>query len=207
MTKDVKNILHDDSEPTAGSGVVYLPMWIVGLLGFLLYWGCNYVDDRGGSFNELVYAPYRSTNQLASFLPTDETTAQLKVGKLKYEQFCAPCHQSSGGGETGKAPPLAGSEWVTAEGPNRIIRIPIVGLKGLIKAAGKEMDLSMASVAVAGVVSDEELAAVLTYIRNSWGNKAPRVTLEHVQGVRKDLKDRTDQYTVEEILKLPVQVP
>ena len=207
MTKDVKNILHEDTEPTAGAGVVYLPMWIVGLLGFLLYWGCNYVDDRGGGFNELVYAPYRSTNELASFLPTDETIIQLKVGKQIYEKFCVACHQANGGGNPGQAPPLANSEWVLAEGPNRIIRIPIAGLFGPIKAAGKEMNLNMAAVAVAGAMSDEELAAVLTYIRNSWGNKAPRVTLEHVQRVRKDLKGRTDQYTVEEILTLPEQVP
>jgi mono/diheme cytochrome c family protein len=203
--KDEQGNFRDDAEPSVRQGAVYLPMWIIGLLAFLIYWGFSYIDAHG-SYNELVYEPYHSTNQLASFRPTDETAAQMMLGKQRFERFCAVCHQSNGGGNPAQAPPLAGSEWVLAEGPNRIIRIPIVGLNGPIKAAGKEFNGSMASVAIAGVVSDEELAAVLTYIRNSWGNSAPRVTVEQVQRVRADLKDRTDQYTVEEILKVPEAV-
>lgn len=199
--KNVTHMFHDDSEPTAGSGVVYLPMWIVGLLGFLLYWGCNYVDDRGGGFNELVYAPYRSTNELASFLPTDETVLQMKMGKQVYETYCVACHQPTGGGNPGQAPPLAGSEWVQAAGPNRIIRIPLTGLTGPIKVEDTEWNLAMFNVGAA--FKDEELAAVLTYIRRSWGNKASAVTPAQVRKVRTELGGRTDPHTADELLKLP----
>jgi mono/diheme cytochrome c family protein len=52
-------------------------------------------------------------------------------------------------------------------------------------------------------LSDEEFAAVLTYIRSSWGNKAPKVTLDHVKTVRAALGGRTDPHTAEEALKIP----
>ncbi|HWN94832.1 MAG TPA: cytochrome c [Methylomirabilota bacterium] len=205
--KDVKDNSPEAIEPTVQNGSVYLPMWMIGLLGLLIYWGFNYIDAHGGGYNELVYEPYRSTNQLASFLPTDESAAQIKLGAQVYKQFCEACHQPNGSGNAVQAPPLAGSEWVLAEGPNRLIRIPIAGLFGPIKAAGKEMNANMPPLAVAGAMSDEQLAAVLTYIRNAWGNTAPPVTVEHVQRVRADLKGRTDQYSVEEIEKLPLEVP
>lgn len=204
MKTDVKNIVHDDAEPTTGLGVVYLPMWIVGLLGFLLYWGCNYVGDRAGHFNELVYAPYRSTNELASFLPTDETAAQLKLGKQVYDTYCVACHQASGAGNAGQAPPLAGSEWVLAAGPNRLIRIPIAGLTGPIKVKGTEWNLLMFN--VGAQLKDDELAALLTYIRRSWGNKASAVTPAQVNKVRAELGGRTDPYTADELLKLPEEL-
>ena len=200
--KDVKDISRDETEPGVRQGTVFLPMWIVGLLGLLIYWSFNYIDERGG-YDQLVYEPYRSTNQLASFLPKDESAAQIKLGAQVYGNVCVACHQPNGGGNPVQAPPLAGSEWVLAEGPNRIIRIPLLGLQGPIKAAGKEFNGAMPAFAAGGALNDEQVAAVLTYIRNSWGNKAPRVTVEQVQKVRKELQTRTDQYTVEELQKLP----
>lgn len=201
---DVKNISHADAEPTVGQGAVYLPMWIVGLLGLLVYWSVNYIDDRGGDYNELVYAPYRSTNELASFLPKDELALQMKLGAQVYGNVCSACHQPNGGGNPIQAPPLAGSEWVLAAGPNRIIRIPSAGLAGPIKVGQVEMNASMAPFGAAATMTDEQLAAVLTYVRNSWGNKAPRVTVEQVQKVRGDvIKNHPEQYTAEELLKLP----
>jgi len=204
--KDVPNNLRNDVEPSVRQGAVFLPMWIVGLIAVLIYWGFSYVDLRGGDYHELVYEPFHSTNELGGFIPKDEFGVQMKVGAKAYE-LCVGCHQADGGGNPVQAPPLAGSEWVLAEGPNRIIRVPLVGLTGPIKAAGKEMNASMLAIAAGGALNDEQLAAVLTYVRNSWGNKAPRVTVEQVQKVRADLKDRTDPYTAEELLKLSEAVP
>jgi mono/diheme cytochrome c family protein len=199
MNKDARNISHDDAEPTVGSaGVVYLPMWIVGLLSLLLYWGCNYVDNRGGDFSELVYEPYRSTNELAACRPGGDTGPN---GRVLYESpfGCVACHQSSGAGAPGIAPPLAGSEWVLGP-PNRMIRIPLTGLTGPIKVLGNEYNLNM--FAVGAALKDEELAAILTYIRSSWGNKASKITPEQVKKVRDELKGRADPQTAEELQKL-----
>lgn len=206
--KNAKDNLRDDAEPTVGHGSIYLPMWIVGLLFFLIYWGFNYIDAHGGNYNELVYAPYHSTNELESFLPKDETMLLLKRGAQVYGTVCAQCHQPDGSGNPSQAPPLAGSEWVAAEGPNRVIRIPAAGVGGVIKAAGKEFNGSMPALGAQGIMTDQDLAAVLTYIRRSFGNKAPGVTVEQVQKVRADIqKNHPDPYTVEELLKLPEQIP
>jgi mono/diheme cytochrome c family protein len=126
-------------------------------------------------------------------------------GKIIYGNICAGCHQPHGGGNAGQAPALAGSEWVLAPGPNRLVRIPVAGLTGPIKVNGVEWALSMPSFAGPGMMSDEDVAAVVTYIRNSWGNKATPVTVEQVQKIRADvIKTHPEQqYTADELLKLP----
>lgn len=202
--KDVKHNLAADTEPTVRSRSTFLSMWLLGLLGALTWWAFVYVDAQGGQFNGQVYAPFHSTNQLASFLPKDETVIAKQRGKLVYAQ-CAGCHQDNGQGNPALALPLAGSEWVTSEGVNRLIRIPLKGLNGPFKAAGKEMNAAM--LAIGADLSDQQVADVLTYVRNSWGNKASLVTPEQVTKIRAEIKDRSDPYTQEELLKLPETVP
>ena len=203
--KDVPNNLRDDVEPRVRQGAVFLPMWIVGLLAILIYWGCSYVDARGGNYDELIYEPYLSTNELASFLPADELGIQMKLGKPVYDVFCNNCHQANGMGSPNLYPPLVGSEWVIGS-PNRLIPIPETGLNGPIKVNGVDWNLSMPMVAGGGLMSDEKLAAVLTYIRNSWGNKAPPVTAEQVKKVRAQLAGRADPHTADELLARPAEL-
>lgn len=200
MNKDVKNLFHDDAEPTAGSDAVFLPMWIVGLLGILFYWGCNYVDARGGRYNGMVYAPYVSTNELAS-LNFKNVDADLELGRANYKIVCLPCHQETGLGSPGLAPPVAGSEWVNSVGPNRLIRMLQTGITGPIKVKDTEWNLVMPP--MGATMDDKQLAAVLYYIRNSWGNQGSKVTAEQVKKVRAELGDRSDPHTAEELLKLP----
>lgn len=200
MNKDVKNLFREDAEPTVGSGSVFLPMWIVGLLGILLYWGCNYVDARGGQYSELVYAPYLSPKELAS-LNLKSIDTDLELGRANYKVVCLPCHQESGLGSVGLAPPLAGSEWVNAAGPNRLIRMVQTGITGPIKV--KETEWNLVMPAMGATLDDKQLAAVLYYIRKSWGNTASKVTAEQVKKVRAELGGRADAHTAEEVLKLP----
>ena len=205
MSPDEKKLLSNDVEPTVRAGAIYLPMWLTGLLGFLLYWGCNYVDAKGGNHNVLVFEPYISTNQLAGFIPKDEMATLMKIGAQQYQNLCAGCHQPHGGGSPGQAPPLAGSEWVTG-GPNRLVRIPQAGLTGPVKVMGTEWNMTT-MIGFGASLTDEQLAGVVTYIRNSWGNRAGMVSVEQVQKVRADLKGRVEQHTAEELLKLPEQIP
>src|SRR5687767_16009086 len=104
--KDVKNIFDGDIEPTVRSGAVYLPMWLVGLLGFLLYGGCNYVDDHGRRYSGLVYEPYYDTNELTRLKPggTDPT---MDLGRGQCKQLCAPCRQERGIAAPKLSPTLA----------------------------------------------------------------------------------------------------
>ena len=207
--KDVKQHSVEENEPSVRAGATFLSMWILGLLGVLTWWAFTYVDAQGSQFNSMVYAPYHSTNQLASFIPKDETASAFARGKQVFGTYCANCHQASGAGAAGIAPPLAGSEWVLAEGPNRIIRIPYLGLSGPIKVIGTEYNMAMLAIAAGGGMTEQQVADVLTYIRMDWGNKTanPLVTVEQVLKVRAEIKDRNDPITAAELEKLPVLVP
>jgi mono/diheme cytochrome c family protein len=207
--KDLKQTSTTEAEPFVRPGATYLSMWILGLFGALTWWAFVYVDAQGGQFNSQVYAPYHTTNQLASFIPADPLTDAFRRGKLAYATYCLNCHQANGNGATGIAPPLAGSEWVLAEGPNRIIRIPYLGLTGPIKVKGAEYNMAMLAIAAGGGMTEQQVADVMTYIRMDWGNKVanPLVTPEQVSKVLSEIKDRTDPVTADELLKLPEQLP
>ncbi len=107
--------------------------------------------------------------------------AVMEAGKTEYA-LCQACHGPDGNGVPGLAPPLAGSEWVTGPVENPI-RITLRGLGGPIKVKGVDYNLPAPMMAVAHL-SDAQLAAVLTYVRNSWGNKASAVTADQVKAFR-----------------------
>src|SRR5258705_4924492 len=100
---------------------------------------------------------------------TAQTTAQGPDGKVVYSTTCAACHQATGEGVEGTYPPLAGSEWVNGD-EAKVIRIVLHGLTGPVEVAGETYSGMMPP--WGGVLKDPELAAVLTYVRSAWGNKA-----------------------------------
>lgn len=187
------------TEPNAES--VAVPMWLIVLTFLLLFSGAVYFDANGGWFNSNVYAPYHSIAELETYQLPAGDGPDLRRGQYMFEQTCALCHNTDGKGKPNQAPPLAGSEWVNAEGVNRLIRIPQVGLNGPLTVKGQEWNLAMAPMGAA--YSHEDLAAVLTYIRQSWGNKASAVTPDQVKAVRAALAGHPMSYTVEELKSLP----
>lgn len=158
------------------------PMWIIVVTLTLLFFGGIYLDRHSGWFSSKVYAPYQSADQLEAFQPKSGAAAAAAQGKRVYEAVCGICHGVDGMGKPGQAPPLAGSEWVTAKGFSRLSHIPLEGLTGSVTVEGKEWNLNMAAMGAA--LSDSDLAAVLTYIRTSWGNKAGEVTADDVKKIR-----------------------
>jgi mono/diheme cytochrome c family protein len=106
--------------------------------------------------------------------------AVMESGKAQY-LVCAACHGANGEGSP-IAPPLAASEWVTGPVSN-LIRIQLRGLTGPITVAGKEYDFPGGMVAMP-YQTDDQIAAVLTYIRNSFGNQASAVKPEQVNALR-----------------------
>lgn len=187
-----------EAEPTAAPTTV--PMWLIVATFVLLFLGAWYFDLRGGWFAPKVYAPYVSLANLEQFQPPKSGEEWRPRGKALFDANCALCHNTDGSGKPGQAPPLAGSEWVVTTGVNRLIHIPLVGLAGPIKVMGQEWNLNMAAMGAA--YSDEQLADVLSYIRNSWGNKASVVTPEQVKKVRADLGGRSQPYSADELMKL-----
>lgn len=103
---------------------------------------------------------------------------------------CMACHQATGAGMPGAFPPLAGSEWVT--GPaSRPIAILLHGLQGEITVKGEKYNSMMMAYGTGVPMTDDEVAAVLTYVRSSFGNSAPAVTPAEVATVRAATASRT----------------
>ena len=190
-----------DAEPTATRSTV--PIWIIVLTLMLLFLGMVYFDHHGGWFDSQVYGPYASAEQLEAYQPKSGAAALLAVGKQKYEQNCGICHGLDGMGKTAQAPPLAGSEWVNAKGLNRLIRIPLAGLNGPVVVKGETMTFGSGMVGIGQAMSDADLAAVLTYIRSSWGNKQSPVTADDVKAVRANLGARPQPLTSDALKALP----
>lgn len=96
---------------------------------------------------------------------------------------CAACHQPTGLGITGAFPPLAESEWVAGPIEN-LIRIQLRGLQGEIEVNGQKFNSVMPPNAT---MSDDEIAEVLTYVRNAWGNEGSEVTPDMVAELRSEV--------------------
>lgn len=126
--------------------------------------------------------------------------AEAQDGKALYAR-CTACHQENGKGIANAFPPLAGSSWVT--GPaSRPIAIVLHGLQGPLKVGTATYNGVMIAYGTGQPMTDAEVAAVVTYIRTSWGNKASAVTAAQVAQVRAATKARKGAFTEAELLKL-----
>lgn len=186
-------------EPTAARSP--LPIWILVVLLALLYLGGIFFDRHSGWFDKRVYSPYANAAMLDSYQPKSGAAAALAQGKKTYEAVCGTCHGTDGLGKPGQAPLLAGSEWVIAKGYNRLAHIPLVGISGPIQVGGKEWNMAMAAMGAA--LSDADLANVLTYIRNSWGNKADEITADQIKAVRASIGANLSPMTRDMLMAIP----
>jgi mono/diheme cytochrome c family protein len=129
---------------------------------------------------------------------TEEEQRRFESGKTMYEATCLACHQVHGLGQPGIAPPLVDTEWVKGS-DSRLIRIVLNGLRGPIKVKGETFELDMPSL---GVLDDDQIAAVLTYVRREWGHTFEPVTPAQVKKVREETANREDAWTMEDLLKV-----
>ena len=187
-----------DAEPTTTRSTV--PMWIIVLTLMLLFLGAVYFDHHSGWFDVNVYQPYASAEELDLYQPKSGAAAMLAQGKRTYDMICGVCHGPDGMGKPNQAPPLAGSEYVNTKGFARLAHIPLTGLNGPLSVEGKDWNLNMAPMGAA--LSDADLAGVLTYIRESWGNKAGPVTADDVKSVRAAMGGRSQSLNAEQLKAL-----
>lgn len=127
----------------------------------------------------------------------------LVSGKEIFERdgYCATCHQKDGKGlEASGFPPIAGSKWVTGN-EERLIKLVTNGLMGPLEVNGKTYPGQVPMTPFGKLLTPEETAAVLTYVRNSFGNKASTISADKVKEVREQIKDKTGFYSPEELLK------
>jgi len=141
-------------------------------------------------------------------VPAHLTGADAQAYKLGGEVFhreshCVTCHQPDGMGMDPVYPPLVGTSWVIGD-EERLAKITLHGLWGKIEVNGKVYDPTKGvppMTAFGSLLDDNEAAAVLTYVRNSWGNKAAPVKPETIKKVRAENSDRSIFWNPEELLK------
>ncbi len=124
-------------------------------------------------------------------------------GAAIFQSLCQTCHGPDGNGTAGLAPPLNGSNWVQGD-KSRLIPIVLYGLTGPVNVAGKtykapEISGDMPGIGANKEFTDEDIAQILSYIRNAWNNKAEKITAADVNTVRAKYKDRQKTFTMEEL--------
>ena len=130
---------------------------------------------------------------------TMEQEKQFAAGKDLFAASCASCHQLTGLGMEGLAPPLADSEWVLGS-PERLSRILLHGVRGPLTVKGNTYELEMPSLSV---FDDEQIASLLTYIRREWEHAADPVNAKMVKKIRDATSSRNEAWTEAELLKVP----
>ncbi len=146
-----------------------------GALGMLKVAGNDELSIYSGKQEESVYLPEGGGIQSISgdapeALKAKNKAERILFGQRVYDQNCLACHQPNGMGISSAFPPLAGSDYLLSK-PERSIDILLKGLSGKIKVSGKEYNGVMPAVKL----SDENMANVLTYILNSWGNNGGEI--------------------------------
>lgn len=192
--------LAEPPEPVAARNPV--PIWSVILFGGLFYLGQMYLELTGGGYEAQVYEPYASLKQVQAVQPKGDGDKFLAMGKQVYEGTCMLCHQANGMGVANQFPPLAGSEWVNSPGVGRLTRIVLHGVSGPLEVKGVKWEAAMPP--FGSVFSDEQIAAVLTYIRQNkdWGNTGSPVKTEQIAAIRQATGERAP-WSSDELLKVP----
>jgi mono/diheme cytochrome c family protein len=178
--------------PDDGARYKLLPIGILFVLSGLVLFAGTYLNRYAGRYSSAIFDENAKPGGAVAI-----KLDPLVLGKGAFNQVCITCHQATGLGVTGIYPPLAGSEWVN--GPaNRVISIVLYGLKGEVHVEGHVYNA--AAMPVFGQVSgsaynwsDEKIAAVLTYVRQEWGNKAGPISADEVSAVRKQTGDRKEE--------------
>ena len=128
---------------------------------------------------------------------TADEAAQLASGSRHY-RACSSCHNNDGRGQDGLGPSLVDSPWVLGS-PERLAALVLQGLEGPIEVHGETWDDMMPGFAVDPRLPDPAIAALLTYVRRSWGNTAAPVPTETVTRVREATAERRDPWTAAEL--------
>jgi nitrite reductase (NO-forming) len=138
----------------------------------------SYLSDQIGSLAPVTAA---AEAKAAGNLTQDQ---QVKAGEVLFKGTCSVCHQESGQGIPDVFPPLAKSDYLLKD-PQRAIHIALNGLTGKVTVNGNGFDSVMPPMSQ---LNDDEIANILTYVLNSWGNAGGAISKEQVQAVRASTK-------------------
>jgi mono/diheme cytochrome c family protein len=176
--------------PRADDGSKRMAFLTVEPRGLLAYASSNATDaPRAAQLTKFLRwrgANFDAAAALAKLTP--EQRALYEKGRSAFA-VCAACHQDEGQGMKGLAPALAGSPWVNAS-PQAVVRIVL---------NGKVDQLAMPGLAT---LDDATIAAILTYVRRSWGNEAAPIDARTVESIRGVVAHRDEPWSDEELQPL-----
>src|SRR5438045_1406307 len=190
-------VQREKREPRVGAEP--LSIWLIAVYGLAIFTGGAYLGRYSGNFSGDGLDPMggpppakkgggpQGQQQQAELSPHDR-------GKKIFAANCQTCHQANGLGVPGQYPPLAGSEFTTG-GSRRPAMIVLKGLQGPVTVKGQKFGSAVMQ-PWDKTLTDQKIAAVLTYERSEWGNNASPVTAEQITALRKELASPSD-YCVE----------
>lgn len=201
-----ESILRENVDPQ--DGMEPMPLWLISVILVVVLFGGYYLGQYNGGFSSTGFdenagsAAGGKGGVAAAAAKVDENSpeALAKLGKRVFTTNCASCHTPTGMGVPGTYPPLVTSPYVL-ENPHRLVSLVLHGLQGPIVVNGVTYNNAMP--AWDKQLKDKQIAAVLTYIRSEWGNKADPITPEEVAVVRKEWESRTTPWTAAELDKIP----
>jgi len=169
-----------------------------------------FIDTQDEDDSEDITLAEESTTKEATVGVPTWLADQIASGKEIYSQvtpgggMCVACHLPNGLGQPGAFPPLDRSDWVLGD-KERLIKISIHGLQGEVFVNGEKYVGIMQGFGqpLGSPLNDQQIADVLTYIRNEWGNSVSAISPEEVKAVRDSVKDRelTSMWTAAELEK------
>jgi mono/diheme cytochrome c family protein len=162
------------------------------------------MDDWLKTIFNYVKKPSKEVMAWNLLKTVDKNSSQFSRGQEIYNRdgYCVTCHQPDGKGlESSDFPPLTNSKWVTGN-PDRLIKLVIHGIYGPMEVNGKKYPGNVPMTPYGGLLNDEELASVLNYIRNSFGNsESTAISANKVKEVREETIKRKGFFTPQELLK------
>ncbi len=199
----------ENPEPTEGNGALPSALLLVfaAVICFAgAYFGVYHGGFEGSVYNESDSTPALLSGKKAATQAAEAPAAELSLveqGKAIYSN-CQPCHQASGLGIPGQFPTLVGTPYVVSS-EKRLVAILLKGLGGPITVNGATYNGAMPAWETA--LSEKKIAAVASYVRASWGNSAPEISVAKVAALKKELASRTAPWTEAELLAIPENAP
>jgi mono/diheme cytochrome c family protein len=187
-------------------GAVPMPVWLMVLCGVAIFWaGTSFSGGFGASyFDADNYSVHPGVVSLTKGGgpggPAGEGPSAVELGQQYFAQNCAACHQPTGLGVPGTYPPLAKSEYVNG-GTRRLGMILLKGLQGPVKVEGNTFNGSMPPWGTA--LPDKKIAAILTYVRQAFGNSSAPVTPEQITDARKEFANHPASWSEAELQAVP----
>ncbi len=187
-------IMREMAEPR--DGFEPTPVWLMLVYFALLGWGGFYLASNSGAFRADVFTdgPGQSLGAGGAAGTAPAPADPMVLGRRVFAN-CVACHQAEGEGVEGVYPPLAGSPFVNGP-PGILIRIVLGGLSGPVTVHGRTYDGEMPAWKH---LPDQQVAAVLTWVRSSFGNSAPAIPPEAVAAVRAETAGRSAPWTAAEL--------